>query len=519
MPLLLERLRSRRPRLFVTLPFELPEVDEVEQSSEALVRAAPCQCFVPIFGEQPPSEITRILFVLTGGAHDRWALRLVDAMRNRLSAEVTIGYVEDETGATPGQFGTNAIDAILHDVGFDKANFTTKVVTDRLKHRGVIELYEDQDLVVTGLDSLSHVKPLQQSLGDATVAVVKRNPPLRFESIAEWIPRINPSDHADLILNLRLGSKWAPDFIGMLGLASAIASLGLLQNSPAVVIGSMLLAPLMTPMIGLGLALGQANLTLARTCGKTIVLGIVLTLFVSYLLGSVVPSGETLPDEVLSRGGPNVLDLLIAVFAAAAATFCMARPGISGAIAGVAIATALVPPLCSVGISFAYADFGNGIGAATLFTTNLFAIIVTSSFTFTFLGITSARALKRQQRASAGIRVGILVALVFLVGPLSATLLKQIREGKNVPLARPVTRAVYDALFERVARDDGVEIMFLARPRAEHRVIIHVASREELPRSYADELRKLVRVAMDEDDIGVTVVAVHGMWRSDADEQ
>ena len=65
--------------------------------------------------------------------------------------------------------------------------------------------------------------------------------------MSEWLPRINPADHADLIYHLRQGSVWGPDFIGMLGLASAIASLGLLQNSPAVVIGSMLLAPLMTP--------------------------------------------------------------------------------------------------------------------------------------------------------------------------------------------------------------------------------------------------------------------------------
>ena len=112
-------------------------------------------------------------------------------------------------------------------------------MTDRLKHRGIIEIFEDQDLVVIGVDGASHVSPLQQSLGDATVAIVKRTPPLRLRSLADWLPRINPDDYADLIYDLRQGSSWGPDFIGMLGLASAIASLGLLQNSPAVVIGSM----------------------------------------------------------------------------------------------------------------------------------------------------------------------------------------------------------------------------------------------------------------------------------------
>ncbi len=224
-------------------------------------------------------------------------------------------------------------------------------------------------------------------------------------ALAKWLPRINPTDHADLRISLRIGSAWSPDFVGMLGLASAIASLGLLQDSPAVVIGSLLLAPLMTPMIGIGLAFGQADKRLARNCGKSIELGFLLTLAVSYLIGIITPSGETLPGEVLARGGPNVLDLLIAVFAAAAATVAMARPNISGAIAGVAIATALVPPVCSIGISFAAGAWMNGFGAALLFFTNLVAIIVMSSFTFSLLGVTAERALPQNDERATYVEV------------------------------------------------------------------------------------------------------------------
>ena len=289
-----------------------------------------------------------------------------------------------------------------------------KVVVDHLKHRGIITLFEEHDLVVTGADAASRLRPLRQSLGDTTVAIVKRTPPLRRRAIADWLPRINPADHADLLYNLRMGSNWGPDFAGMLGLASAIASLGLLQDSPAVVIGSMLLAPLMTPMIGLGLALAQANMPLIRPCGKSIVLGFLLTLAVSYLIGIVIPSGETLSDEVLARGGPNVLDLLIAVFAAAAATFAMARPNIIGAIAGVAIATALVPPVCAVGISLAHGELLNAFGAAVLFFINLLAIIVTSSFVFSFLGVTSSRTLGRYRQLTKLGRLGLVVLLLVL---------------------------------------------------------------------------------------------------------
>ena len=88
-----------------------------------------------------------------------------------------------------------------------------------------------------------------------------------------------------------------------------------------------------------------------------------------------------------------------------------------------------------------------------------------------------------------------------------------------MPLAHPVTRAVLRAVSERVAREEGVELMFIARPRAERRVMIHLASREELPPTYADELRQLVRDEMDDPELAVSVVAVHGMWRSDSDSR
>jgi uncharacterized membrane protein len=99
----------------------------------------------------------------------------------------------------------------------------------------------------------------------------------------------------------------------MLGLASAIATLGLLQDSPAVVLGSILLAPLMTPMIAGGLALAQANAKLAKTSFTSIFSGFLLTLVISYGVGLLTPGAE-LTQQVISRGSPNLLNLMIAFF-------------------------------------------------------------------------------------------------------------------------------------------------------------------------------------------------------------
>jgi hypothetical protein len=113
--------------------------------------------------------------------------------------------------------------------------------------------------------------------------------------------------------------------------------------------------------------------------------------------------------------------------------------------------------------------------------------------------------------------LGLLVSPLVLAGPLSTTLLSQLEAGKTVPLAYPVTTAVASALYERVAQDEGVEIMLLGRPRAQNSVMIHIASHDELPPSYADELRKIAREEMNDPDLAVSVVAVRGLWRSDTD--
>lgn len=512
---IVDQTRKAKSDLLITSKFEMPEIDGITQNSNKLVNASPCRTLCILKGEVKPQQVKKILFLPTDFLHDRATFNLLDTFRKAHEVKITIGGVEEHTGAKEGQSGERTIKTFLHEAGVDADEFEIKVVMDRLIHRGINKCFEDHDLVIAGMDAEKYLNQLENSLGDASVAIVKRMPPLRFKSLVEWLPRINPADHADLLHDLRQGSVWGPDFMVMLGLAAAVSALGLLQDSPAVVIGSMLLAPLMTPMMGLGLALAQANTRLMRLSIKSIIFGFLLVLSISFLLGFITPSGETLPNEVLARGTPNVLDLLIAVFAASAAAFAMGRPNIVGAIAGVAIATALVPPACSVGISLASGEFLNAMGAGLLFFANLIAIMAASSFTFTILGVTSKRALKRHRRVARLSQIGLVLVLLGLFAPMSATLLSTINEGRNVALAYPVTRAVSRAVNERVNQDEGVEIILIARDRTEHAVIVHLASREDLPISYAAEIKQIVRNEMKDPDIPVHVVAVRSIWVED----
>jgi uncharacterized hydrophobic protein (TIGR00271 family) len=515
---IVDESRKNKSELLVSCQFSYQKVDGIEQNAEALINSSPCKTFIALGGEKNPGEIKRILFVTTGHVHDRTALTILNGFSEKYNSKITIASVEDETGAKEGKTSEQTIKSLLHDVGLDEENFEIKVIVNRVKYRGIKKCYEDHDMVVAGYDSIKHLLLLDQTLNEATLAIVKRSPPLRLKSLIEWLPRINPSDHANLIHDLRQGSKWGPDFVGMLGLAAAVSTLGLIQDSPAVVIGSMLLAPLMTPMMGLGLALAQANIKLMFLSLKSILMGFLLTLVISFILGIITPSGETLPQEVLARGTPNILDLMIALFAAAAAAFAMARPNIVGAIAGVAIATALVPPACSIGISLAQGYFLNAFGAALLFFANLIAIIAASSFTFSFLGIISDRAIRRHRRVARYAKIGLVVVILLLFAPMSKSLMSTLIEGKNVTAAYPVTTAVARAVKERVHQDEDVEVILMARSRSEPGVIIHIASRNDLPKSYATEIKQIVRQEMNDPDIPVQVVAVRSIWIEDMND-
>ena len=135
--------------------------------------------------------------------------------------------------------------------------------------------------------------------------------------------------------------------------ASLIATLGLLANNAAVVIGAMLVAPLMTPLLGAGLALVQGNLPLMKDCVRAIVYGFFAALAIGVVMGFVTPIRELTP-EMAARGGPTLLDMAVAFLSGVAASYCVARPRLTAALAGVAIAAALVPPIATTGISIAF---------------------------------------------------------------------------------------------------------------------------------------------------------------------
>jgi uncharacterized hydrophobic protein (TIGR00271 family) len=181
------------------------------------------------------------------------------------------------------------------------------------------------------------------------------------------------------------GSVLTGPYLAMNAAATLLAGFGLLQNSPAVIIGAMLVAMLYGPLVGIALGLAEADLPLlGRSLGAEIA-GAVWVLAISYVIG-MASRNVSIGTEILSRTSPNILDLLIGLVGGIAGAFTFTSTGLTGVIVGVAIATALVPPLTSCGILLAHHLPGLAAGAFLLFLAIFTAIVIGAMVIFWLFG-------------------------------------------------------------------------------------------------------------------------------------
>ena len=181
-------------------------------------------------------------------------------------------------------------------------------------------------------------------------------------------------------------------FFFMLAASGVIATFGLLSNSAAVIIGAMIVAPLMNPIISLAFGSIELNRVLIFRSLLTIVVGTIVIITMAFLVSELI-GWKLAGSELIARMSPSLLDLGIAVAAGAAAAFAYTRPGVSSALAGIAIAVALVPPLCTVGVALSLGhksgtDIGFAMGTVSargpflLYLTNIFGIVLSASLIF-----------------------------------------------------------------------------------------------------------------------------------------
>ncbi len=204
------------------------------------------------------------------------------------------------------------------------------------------------------------------------------------------LPIASEQQFAELFTSLRQAARLRPSFVVLTVLSALLASIGLYQDSGPVIIGAMILAPLMDPIVSLAMGFIRFDRPLLRDSLLSLATGIFLVLALAGLFAASLPLAH-LTGEIQARLHPTLLDLGVAVIAGTAAAYAFAKEEVARSLAGVAIAVALVPPLAVSGIGLGLAEGPLFAGAALLFLTNLVGILFAAGATFYLMGFASLR--------------------------------------------------------------------------------------------------------------------------------
>ena len=272
------------------------------------------------------------------------------------------------------------------------------------------------------------------------------------------------SVRANIRANINSNSELDAAYVIMNGLATVVACYGLFANSPAVVIGAMIIAMLLGPIAGVSLGLVDKDNALVRKALPTLVGGFLVVYGTAFILG-LIHRDFPLTDEIYARTAPNLMDLMIALGGGAAGAYSMISSRLSLAFVGVAIATALVPPLSASAICLARGEYALALGAFLLAFTNIVAIQVAGSLVMWLGGYRGGpqtghfSALKRNF-----LSVIVLCALaVFLGGQLQALVSKQIYQTSVRTILKTAAKSHSGANFvEAKFKDEGKRTIVVA---------------------------------------------------------
>jgi uncharacterized hydrophobic protein (TIGR00271 family) len=271
--------------------------------------------------------------------------------------------------------------------------------------------------------------------------------------------------------NILANSEFDFAYVVMNGLATVIAVYGLFSNSPAVVIGAMIIAMLLGPISGVALGLVDKDNALLHKALWTLAGGVGVVYLTALVLG-MVHSEIPLTREIYARTAPNLMDLMIALGGGAAASFAMISPRLSVAFVGVAIATALVPPLASSALCLARGEFSLAFGAFLLTFTNIVAIQSASSLVMWIAGFRG-----RQQTAPASALKRNLLSVV-LLGALAVVLAIQLRRVIGERVYETRVRAI---LATAQTRHGGAFLTDVRVQRLPERVLVVAVYRTPAP--------------------------------------
>lgn len=425
-----------------------PELDETLDSVIHDVR-----CDTVVLRGRLPDRIDHVLVPTSGGSHNATALMLGKTLAQESHGQVTALHVvvdPSPTSATPDRPGYSPDNdqdhwllahirdpegvepRVVHAPSIDEAVLRESLQADvlvlsatkpTLLEHGFFEGLPT-DIAHASQQPTILVRPSQETAGYGPLHLWLRD---AWQALSHLFSTLAPADRAAVSAQMRIAAHPSINFFVLITLAATIATLGLLQDSAAVIIGAMLVAPLMSPIAAVAMGIAEGDAHLMRVSAEAALKGIVVAIVVGMVITLISPDPQG-AGQILGRTQPNLLDLGVALASGAAAGYALSRKEVSAALPGVSISVALVPPLCVVGFGLATTQFDVAGGAFLLFVTNVIAIILAAAVVFLLQGFRPAS----QQRGL--LQKGLLVSIVSLV--LIAVPLALLLEISIGPLGR-----------------------------------------------------------------------------------
>jgi uncharacterized hydrophobic protein (TIGR00271 family) len=408
---------------------------------------------------RPLLQMSRILVPTAGGPHAPLATKLALLLARQYGATTETVYVaspeasqeELATGQVYIDQTLTAMRAQMKDLaetieGFEEVEdipIESRVVTAESVVEGIAQAGAESDLVFVGASDESLIDqvlfgtlPEQVAWAcPSPVVMVKRFRGLRrfwlqraWNALFGALPTLTRQEQMTVYRQVRRDARPDVDFFIMMGLSAIIATYGLLQDSTAVIIGAMLVAPLFTPILAFSLAIVQGDIRLLRLALESALKGVALAIGLAVFLTALSPL-RVVTHEIASRTHPNLFDLAVALASGAAGAYAVARKDVAASLPGVAIAAALVPPLGVIGVGLAMGDPQIAGGGGLLFVTNLIAITLAGSVTLLLLGFRPTARAERE----AHLRYGLVVTLALLAViaiPLGVVFVDSVQESR-----------------------------------------------------------------------------------------
>lgn len=238
-------------------------------------------------------------------------------------------------------------------------------------------------------------------------------------------------DTADAVARIKKNIWFRGPNVWILAFAIILASVGLNVNSTAVIIGAMLVSPLMGPIVGIGLSIGISDVQLLRDAALNLLVMVVISLMASTLYFLLSPLDLVNPTELQARTSPTIYDVLIALFGGFAGILETARKDRGTVLSGVAIATALMPPLCTAGYGLSCGNWPYFFGALYLFIINGVFIILATFFMVKYLRFTPVESYEHNRRRTLAMTL-LLIAFIIPSVISAVSLVRENNFRRNV---------------------------------------------------------------------------------------